>query len=46
MQTLLQRRSRVREGITAFRESDRNPFPNWKTSKSVALPADVQQFVM
>lgn len=46
MQTLLQRRTRVREGITAFRESDRNPFPNWKTVKSVAVSADVQQFVM
>ncbi|AEU39124.1 HipA family kinase [Granulicella mallensis] len=46
MQTLLQRRSGVREGITAFRESQRNPFPNWLPSKSVAVAAGVQQFVM
>lgn len=27
---LLRRRSRVRDLITAFRQSDRNPFPNWR----------------
>jgi hypothetical protein len=29
VERLLQRRSRVRELIDAFRNSDRNPFPNW-----------------
>ena len=28
--TLYQRRSRIRDLITAFRESSRQPFPNWK----------------
>jgi hypothetical protein len=27
--TLYQRRSKIRDLITAFRESSRNPFPNW-----------------
>jgi hypothetical protein len=26
---LLERRGRIRELIAAFRDSDRNPFPNW-----------------
>jgi hypothetical protein len=31
MATLLERRARVRELITGFRNSSRQPFPNWKT---------------
>ena len=38
METLLQRRSRVREAIGQFRESNREPFPNWGRSKSVVVP--------
>ncbi len=38
METLLKRRSRVRELITSFRESQRNPFPEWGTGTRVAVP--------
>jgi hypothetical protein len=34
MEQLLVRRSRVRELIKAFRESNREPFPNWKAGYS------------
>jgi len=34
MEQLLVRRSRVRELILAFRESNREPFPNWKAGRS------------
>lgn len=37
METLLVRRSKVRSLITAFRESSREPFPNWGVVKSVAV---------
>lgn len=33
--SLYQRRGRIRDLITAFRTSSRNPFPNWKESLSV-----------
>jgi hypothetical protein len=33
IEKLLARRSRIRELIEAFRESDRRPFPNWGTTK-------------
>lgn len=39
METMLRRRSRVRELITAFRNSDRRPFPNWGASRTSAVPA-------
>jgi hypothetical protein len=29
LETLLERRSRVRELILSFKESSRRPFPNW-----------------
>jgi hypothetical protein len=29
VETLYQRRSKIRDLITAFRESSRNPFPQW-----------------
>ena len=30
VETLLERRSRIRELIAAFRDSSRQPFPQWK----------------
>ncbi len=41
VETLYKRRPKIRDLITAFRDSTRNPFPNWKLSSSsaVALPA-------
>jgi hypothetical protein len=38
MEMLLKRRSRVRELIGQFRESNREPFPNWGIVKSVVVP--------
>ena len=38
MEVLLKRRSRVRELITDFRESQRNPFPDWGAGARVAVP--------
>ncbi|HVG26131.1 MAG TPA: HipA family kinase [Acidobacteriaceae bacterium] len=38
MEQMLQRRGRVRELIEAFRLSDREPFPNWGTSKNIFMP--------
>ena len=52
METLLKRRSRVRELIGEFRDSNREPFPFWGKSVTVAMPkqfAEVTvtgQFVM
>jgi hypothetical protein len=52
METLLQRRPHVRKLIEAFRESPRDPFPNWGASKSAIvpqsfdLPADAGKFLM
>jgi hypothetical protein len=52
MDTLLKRRSRVRDLIASFRDSDREPFPFWEKSASLAMPrqfADVSgvgRFVM
>jgi hypothetical protein len=52
METLLQRRSRVRELIVQFRESNREPFPNWGAAKRMVAPrnfefaADTGKFVM
>lgn len=36
---LILRRSKVRELITTFRESSRNPFPNWKQPSSNLTPS-------
>jgi len=41
IEKLLARRSRIRELIAAFRDSDRNPFPLWDKSGAIAVP---QQF--
>ncbi len=38
MEEMLKRRSRVRELIVSFRESDRVPFPLWASSACVAVP--------
>ena len=38
METLLKRRSRVREFIASFRDSDREPFPNWNAAVTVVVP--------
>lgn len=41
MEQLLKRRSRVRELIEAFGDSDRRPFPLWNSGKTIVVP---QQF--
>jgi hypothetical protein len=41
MQQMLTRRERVRELITSFRNSDREPFPLWEKKGSIVVP---QQF--
>ncbi len=52
METLLARRSRVRELIAGFRDSNRDPFPNWAEGVSVVVPrqfaemANASKFVM
>ena len=52
MEQMLERRSRVRELIGSFRESNREPFPNWGETKRVVVPlgfqvpGDVGGFVM
>jgi hypothetical protein len=38
METLLRRRSRVRSLIEHFRESSRQPFPNWGAKVTVSVP--------
>jgi hypothetical protein len=38
MEQMLVRRSRVRELIVSFRDSDRDPFPLWTTKNSVVVP--------
>ena len=38
METMLVRRSRVRELIGAFRDSGREPFPNWGMKRGVVVP--------
>jgi hypothetical protein len=39
MDTLYKRRLIVRDLITQFRKHERNPFPNWKHTPQVAVPA-------
>jgi hypothetical protein len=36
---LFQRRSKIRDLITDFRQSSRNPFPNWTDTPMVSVPA-------
>jgi hypothetical protein len=42
MEQLLHRRARVRDLITAFRNSDRAPFPNWNHPSVLTVPASFQ----
>ena len=48
MEQLLKRRGRVRELIAGFRDSDREPFPNWSKTGRVAVPKEfrVGSYVM
>jgi hypothetical protein len=39
IETLHERRSMIRDLITQFRQNARNPFPNWKHTPQVAVPA-------
>lgn len=41
METMLVRRGRVRELITAFRESAREPFPKWGSRTQIVVPGAV-----
>lgn len=43
VETLHGRRGKIRDLITSFRESSRNPFPNWRASESysIAVPCAV-----
>jgi hypothetical protein len=38
MEQMLRRRSKVRELIGEFRDSDREPFPMWASGKTIAVP--------
>lgn len=38
MEQLLARRGRVRELIEGFRDSDREPFPNWGAARAIEVP--------
>jgi hypothetical protein len=42
LEQLLRRRTRVRELIASFRDSNREPFPMWEKTISSAVP---RQFV-
>ena len=52
METMHRRRTRVRDLITAFRNSNREPFPNWGSTAVVTVPrtfvpaANASKFVM
>ena len=52
METLYARRGRVRELLAGFRDSNREPFPNWATRAQGAVPElpeampDASKFVM
>jgi hypothetical protein len=43
MEALLHRRARIREFIAAFRDSDREPFPNWEKRISISVPRQFAQ---
>jgi len=43
METLLERRSRVRELIGQFRDSNREPFPKWGAMESVVVPRGFEE---
>lgn len=39
IETLHKRRSMIRNLVTQFHQHERNPFPNWKYTPQVAVPA-------
>lgn len=43
MEQLLARRSRVRELIVSFRDSNREPFPMWNAAKRVVVPRQFEE---
>ena len=43
METMFVRRAKVRDLIRAFRESTRDPFPNWGRAKSVVVPRTFEE---
>ena len=44
MQQLLNRRAKVRDLITAFKNSNREPFPNWNKPLVIPVPSSFQPF--
>ena len=46
MEQLLARRGKVRELIVTFRESGREPFPNWKDGAKVVVPRQFAEWKM
>jgi hypothetical protein len=42
METMLVRRARVRDLIAAFRDSAREPFPNWGAGMRIVVPAELR----
>ena len=38
MEQMMKRRGRVRDMIASFRDSEREPFPNWENSSKVVVP--------
>ncbi len=44
METMLMRRGRVRELIGSFRDSNREPFPNWASRARVVVPRQFEEF--
>ena len=42
LERLLARRGRLRELISAFRDSGREPFPNWDKRKAIAVPRPLE----
>jgi hypothetical protein len=45
LEQMLRRRSRVRELIASFRDSDREPFPMWEKKASVVVPRQFEENV-
>jgi hypothetical protein len=44
IERLIERRSRIRELITLFRESSREPFPNWMKAATLVLEKQFAEF--
>ena len=43
MEQMLTRRSRVRELIASFRDSDREPFPMWEKGRKIVVPRQFEE---